>query len=131
MERCLANSRRNGNRLNPEEATAMNAITPPRRPPPASAPAPVTARPVPGSVTLTRIFRTGEAVDLGYVRVMFMGIALNVRLYPDGAAHLPHGVTLDPPDLADVEIAAHAGYLEMVIDTFAAQRERRRKSVSR
>ena len=104
----------------------MNAITP--RP---AAPAPVTARPVPGSVRLNRIHVTGEAVDLGYVDVMFYGVRFHVRLDPDGAAHLPGGVTLDPPDLADVEIAAHAGYLEMVIDTFAAQRERRRKSVSR
>jgi hypothetical protein len=99
----------------------MNAIT--RRPPPV----PVTARPVPGSVTLNRVHVTGQACDLGYVRVMFMGIALDVRLDCDGKAHLPHGIQLDAAHLTDVECAAYAGYLEKVVDTFAAQRERRRK----
>lgn len=98
----------------------MNAITP--RP---AAPAPVTARPVSGSVRLNRIHVTGETVDLGFVDVMFYGVRFHVRLDPDGAAHLPSGVTLDPPDLADVECAAHAGYLEEVVNRFAAQREKR------
>jgi hypothetical protein len=105
----------------------MNAVTPPRRPPPA----PVTARAVPGSVAISRIHRSGENVDLCQLQVMFMGLRLDVWLDSDGNATLPRGIALDAADVADVQACAHAAFVEEVVNRLAAQRERRRKSVSR
>ena len=62
---------------------------------------------------------------------LFMGLRIDVWLDSDGNATLPRGIALDAADVADVEACAHAAFVEEVVNRLAAQRERRRKVVSR
>ena len=106
----------------------MNAISPPRRSS-ASKPAPA-ARVAAENITLARVHKTGESVDLAWMRIWFMGMRFDCWLDCDGRVTAPRGVGIDMVDLAEIEACAHAAVIEELVNRFAAQRERRRIQVT-